>query len=120
MVAEPGLCLDDLGSTNIDLFCGQLGHHVSSHYMTCDFESFGDSYTQPPGQRCSEYRKYKATFHGATFHGTPAGTSQQPAPAATAHGVAAPKALLFFLSVLFCTNVPAGRARTETNARNRE
>ena len=26
-----------------------------------------------------EYRKYKATFHGATFHGTPAGASQQPA-----------------------------------------
>jgi NAD(P)-dependent dehydrogenase (short-subunit alcohol dehydrogenase family) len=28
-----------------------------------------------------EYRKYKATFHGATFHGTPAGASQQPARA---------------------------------------
>ena len=26
-----------------------------------------------------EYRKCKATFHGATFHGTPAGASQQPA-----------------------------------------
>jgi hypothetical protein len=28
MGSEVGLCLDDLGSANLDLFCGQLGHHV--------------------------------------------------------------------------------------------
>jgi hypothetical protein len=28
MGSEVGLCLDDLGSANLDLFCGQLGHHL--------------------------------------------------------------------------------------------
>jgi hypothetical protein len=31
--------------------------------------------------RDTEYRKYKATFHGITFHATPAGASQQPVSA---------------------------------------
>jgi hypothetical protein len=37
--------------------------------------------TSVKAPRTREYRKYKATFHGATFHGTPAGASQQPASA---------------------------------------
>jgi hypothetical protein len=29
MGSEVGLCLDDLGSANLDLFCGHLGHQCA-------------------------------------------------------------------------------------------
>src|SRR5262249_43214831 len=38
----------------------------------------------PESQQRYEYRKYRATFHASTFHGTPAGASQQPAGASPA------------------------------------
>jgi len=67
-------------------------HHSSlrelTHYSICvlppkesiDNPSCRDKQKMPL-RPLPEYRKYKATFHGATFHGTPTGASQQPARA---------------------------------------